>query len=236
MLTDFLQSLNSNDSDNIFHQSIKELCTQGMVFENFFKSENSSQDYASSYIVHSKKSFCASLILGDIRYVNSYSNLLTIRKTESEKIVIDTINYDNFGEEYFELTAPLTEDIFIKCLQSSYNTNILKYLTKQFSETNTDECSIQIRTGIFWSTIKSPVDDCQKIFRCIGKENVQFDFNMPSNQKDPQHPLTELKTKFPKQTNQININGIQFKTKIHHGVITITPFSEDGTIEFIRHE
>lgn len=217
---------NSDDnSSTIFTQSISDLSRIGKAWED------EGGNNASYYIVHSLLGNSASLLIGDIRYPESYTSLLTIKSISEKGVFLRTSHYDNFEDEYFHIEKEINDEIAQKCINSTYNKNIISNLFSIL--TNPEEkCKIKVRTGIFWSVAEINSSDCQKIFKSLNSENNSFTFNQDSS--DDSTATSHINFLFLKQTNKLSINSIQFKTRIRKGTIQIEIDNEIETIKYLR--
>lgn len=227
MFEDLIEELSGNSqSTKNFVDSINYLCFVGKDWESINK-------FASYYVVHSLSANSVSLMLGDVRFRTSYSSVITLILEENGRFALNTIAYDNFPDETYEVRGIVDADLVKKCIGSTYCKNVVRNILASFSEKKED-CKIQVRTGIFWSETSIEVEDCQKIFKSIGNTSSHFTFSPDPNFAPPVDRKLHLCHNFMKQTNRIALNGIQFAVKIRKNTINFEVLNEDGRTKVFR--
>jgi hypothetical protein len=227
MFEDLIEELSDNSqTTKNFVDSINYLCFVGKDWENVNR-------FASYYVVHSLSANSVSLMLGDVRFRTSYSSVITLILEDNGRFALNTIAYDNFPDETYEVRGELGTDLVKKCLSSTYCKNVVRNILASFSDEKED-CKIQVRTGIFWSETSIVAEDCQKIFKSIGNTSSYFTFSPDANFSGPVDRKLHLSHKFMKQTNRIALNGIQFSVKIRKNTINFEVLNEDGRTKVFR--
>ena len=185
--------------------------------------------FASYYFVKSIVGNSVALMWGDIRHRTSYTSILTLFLDDHQRLKVNTVNFDSFQDEQFELNEPIPREVILRCLSSSYSKSIITNIRALF-EDGDEKCTIQVRTGVFWSDMEIDAGSCQKIFDTLKTAPRSFTYGrVPSDMKADHLPYD-----FMKQMNQVSINGIKFTVRIKRQSITFEVLAENDSTELFK--